>query len=589
MIVPMKKITFVGIESEKDRFIQALQAVGVTHLIFPAEAVEPSAIVRELQSVAEAKKFLSQKGAAGQSGGGLDYREVCARREKLGQEENGLNAEIASLRKDRSLLEPWGDFSPEDAELLRKSGTAVHFFRVPKKLFYTLPLPGLYVHISREDANDVCFAVFSDQPVDLGISEEKLPPRSISEIDREIAAKQGELLRIEKQYVDLAANLKVLEEAEARLTDLAAYRRALINAKPELEEQVFVLECWSPMPEDELVRKIGSGFTLYHFSAEPTDDDRVPVMLKNSGIFNSGEDLVKVYSFPSYKDFDPSPFVLYCFAIFFGMIVGDAGYGLVYLIITVLLHLKFGTPSPFAVRFFRLMYLLSFAVIFFGVISASYFGVSPGKEAFLHKLVLLDVSTKQGQNNVMIVSMVMGLIHLSISQAIKFYTTHDLPSLGWIIVGWSGFLLINSSMGHGKDNPVAMYCLIGGMALVVLFSSSSKNPFLRLAMGLNAALGIVQLFADVLSYLRLFALGIATVYMAQTFNMLAGNIFHGIPWVGFIFAGFVLVVGHAVNIGLGVMGGVVHGLRLNFLEWYRWSFEGDGVPYNPFRRISTDK
>jgi V/A-type H+-transporting ATPase subunit I len=142
-------------------------------------------------------------------------------------------------------------------------------------------------------------------------------------------------------------------------------------------------------------------------------------------------------------------------------------------------------------------------------------------------------------------------------------------------------------MAHGVDNVTAKYLLIASLAVVFIFASRSKNILFRILEGFNGLLGIVQVFSDVLSYLRLFALGIATVYMAQTFNMLAKNIVASFPWIGYLFAALILLAGHAVNLLLGIMGGVIHGLRLNFLEWYRWCFTGDGVVYRPFRQIKS--
>ena len=230
-------------------------------------------------------------------------------------------------------------------------------------------------------------------------------------------------------------------------------------------------------------------------------------------------------------------------------------------------------------------FVLSFSVLVFGVITASYFGVVLRPDNPLNKLVLLDFGSKEGQNQVMLISVIMGMVHISIALAIKFYRTKDLPTLGWIIVIWSGYFLLSSKMGKGEANPVAMYIAIAGMALVVLFTSNSRNPILRILIGLNGSLGVVQLLADCLSYMRLFALGLATMYMCQTFNMLAEMSYKGLPYIGFIPAILILVFGHAINLLLGVMGGVVHGLRLNFLEWYRWCFEGDGLAFKPFRKI----
>jgi V/A-type H+-transporting ATPase subunit I len=221
----------------------------------------------------------------------------------------------------------------------------------------------------------------------------------------------------------------------------------------------------------------------------------------------------------------------------------------------------------------------------YGIISGGYFGIMLRPDNPLSKLCVIDLNTKAGQNLAMIISVIIGMLHISLSFLVRFRNTRDIAALGWVVVIWSGYFLINSRMAHGVDNVFAKYILIAGLVVVFAFSSSSKNIVLRILAGFNGLLGIVQVFSDVLSYLRLFALGIATIYMAHTFNMLARDIVAGLPWIGYLFAAVILFAGHSVNLLLGIMGGVIHGLRLNFLEWYRWCFTGDGVVYRPFERI----
>jgi len=582
----MRKITFVGLEAEKERFLERLQQVGGTHLIHSREAVEAQDLARELQRVVEARKFLAKKGQKGKPEKKLDARQICSRREELGHLEARLVSEIGALRKERVAAEPWGDFNAEDLEALRNKGLHVQFYRVPRKIFESLPLGEILHQVTRESAAEVCFVTFSSEPVELGVAPERPPARSAAAIDLEISYKQAKLEEIEKEYAALAEHLEALEKAEAELTDLLEHRRAVLNARRELDNRLFVVQCWSPVPADELLGRIGSSFLLYHYVEDPRPEERVPVLLQNPPTFDSGEDLVKVYSYPSYNDFDPSPFVLYCFAVFFGMIVGDAGYGLVLLGLTWWLRRRFPSRSPFAVRFFRLLYVLSASVIAFGVITASYFGVKLNPQSPLLRVCLFDMTTKEGQNQVMILSILMGMAHISLSQLIKFRLSRNWSCLGWIVVIWAGYFLIQSRMGKGAENPVALYGLIAGLAIVFLFSSTSRSPLTRIAEGLQGLIGIVQIFGDILSYLRLFALGIATVYMAQTFNMLGGRILESMPFVGVVLAALVLLAGHGINFLLAMMGGVIHGLRLNFLEWYRWCFEGDGLPFRPFQRIA---
>lgn len=588
MIVPMRKITFLGLNPEKQDFLKRLQDVGLAHLIIPSEAQEPTDLWREIQKVAETRKFLARYAVKPAGPQALSpYADVCLRREELGQREARLQTELNTLKKERSALEIWGDFDPADVALLKDKGLDIRFFRVSRKVFESLPLePAPMVHVARRTEGEVDFVAISSKPWESGLQEEKLPSRSLSAVNRDIRSCETRLSQIREDYAALSEHLPTLTQAEAQLKDDFEYQRAVLNTASDLDDRLFVLQCWSPESEDALVRRIGPGFHLAHYAVDPEPGDRVPVLMTNPGLFQSGEDLVKVYSYPDYKDFDPSGFVLYCFAVFFGMIIGETVYGLILLAATGFLHFKIKNRSVGLKRFLRMSYVLSASVIFFGVISASYIGLPVPPDSILKRLTLLDFSSPEGQRQVMLVTIIIGMVHISLSLGIKFYRTREWAALGWILVIWSGYALIQSKMIKGVENPTAMWIMVSGLLIVLAFTSSSKNPLIRIAAGLNGVLGIIQLFSDVLSYLRLFALGLATAYMTQTFNTLAGMAVKSIPYVGIVMAVLILVGGHSINLLLGIMGGVIHGLRLNFLEWYRWCFEGDGLPYKPFKRIS---
>lgn len=583
MIVPMRKITFLGLMAQKELFLQRLQEAGVVHLILPTEPAEPSEVLKELSRVREARRFLVRLAQPEPDRAAPSAREIVGRREELSNRENRAQTRLAVLRKEREQLAAWGDFNPADVELLREDGLWVAFFRCGHRAFAELDFADAMVVQAEDLPGEVAFAVFAPQPLDLGLAEEKLPSRGLAAVEKELAALEAELAEVHRGYHELAAECAPLADAERDLGDSAEFHRASLNSGDELEGRVFVVSCWSPIGEQELLDRLGGDLVLAHHAEEPAPQDRVPVLLSNKQALAPGEDLVQVYSHPNYKDFDPSGWVLYCFAVFFGMILGDAGYGACLLVMTLFVHKRFAGPGPVWRRALMLMYLLSGSVVFFGVISASYFGIALGPGNPLTKLMLLNFGSKAGQNTIMLVSIIIGMSHISLSLAIRFKRDRDWPSLGWILVIWAGYFLAKAQMSGEAAPAAALWVMLAGLALVLVFTSDSKNFAIRLLGGLNGLLGIVQVFSDVLSYLRLFALGIATVYMAQTFNMLAADISKGLPWVGWLAAALVLIAGHAVNLGLGVMGGVIHGLRLNFLEWYRWSFEGDGLPYKAFR------
>lgn len=587
MISQMKKIIFLGLKEEKESFIKRLQEVGVTHVDLPGDAVTSGEIARELQKVTEVRKFLTRLAEKQEKAEQkkADYAQICAKREELSQKEIRLQTEISSLKKERANTEPWSDFNPEDIALLKSKGLDVRFYRIPRRTFLQLPVENVFYHATRETEGEICFITFSAQPTELpGIREEKVPAKSLSAIDQEIREKEAEFKSIAEEYKAMSSQVSVLTNAEAKLTDEFEYRKVLMNVVSELDDRAFVLTCWSSVSEEELITRIGTGFTFTYVSSDPEPGDKVPVLLQNSSPFDSGEDLVKIYSQPNYSDFDPSGLVLWWFVIFYGMIIGDAGYGMLLIGLNLFLHIKIKSKSPLWIRFRRLNYFLGLSVTSFGIIGASYFGVALSPDNPLLKMLLLDFGSIQGQNFVMMVAILMGMVHISLALGIKFFRTKDLPSLGWIIVMWSGFAVAKFA------DPIAKWVLIAGFAIIILFSSTHKNVIIRLLIGLNASLGFIQLFADILSYMRLFALGLATMYMCQTFNMLAQMAYDICPpYVGYVAAAIVLVLGHGINITLGIMGGVVHGLRLNFLEWYRWCFEGDGLTFKPFKLVTLEK
>lgn len=614
MIQKIKKITFVGLSEEKESFVQSLQKAGVTHVEIPRDATTPTEVIRELQRVTDVRKFLSRlqvERRPMESETTDIHVRLCARRDDLAQAETRLQTELSGLKKERIHVEAWGDFNPEDIALLRSKGVDIRFYRVTRIVFDGLSLHNVFFVITRKNKNEIAFVTFTPrsldcvdqnptvadmdasrpvrlaQPIDIGLAEEKSPERGLAEIDRLIVQKEAELSKILEEYQRMSAHIATLEQAEKELMDEVEFRKVLLNAGSELEGKLFMLTCWSPLPVEQLTRMIDPQLTYTYFSADPDPADRVPVLLQNKRPFESGEDLVQVYSHPNYSDFDPSGVVLYCFAIFFGMIIGDAGYGSMLLALNLYLHYKIKSTAPIWIRLRRVNYLTAMSTIFFGVISVSYFGIGIPKDHFLSRFLLIDFNSNAGQNLVMLVSIVIGMVHLTLAFTIKLYRNKDLPSLGWILVTWAGFAVIMTHMKTGAVNPLAKWLLISGLLIVVLFSSSHRNFIIRLLIGLNASLGAIQIFADVLSYMRLFALGLATMYMCQTFNMLANMVYEGVPYVGFLLAIFILIFGHGINLLLAVMGGVVHGLRLNFLEWYRWCFEGDGMPFKPFKLVSS--
>ncbi len=357
--------------------------------------------------------------------------------------------------------------------------------------------------------------------------------------------------------------------------------------------------------------------------------------MENKKSARIGEDLVKIYDVPAIDDKDPSKWVLFTFAVFFAMIVADAGYGLLYLALACFLKWKFPKAKDFLKRMIQLVFLLATTCTIWGFLTASFFGIDLGIESPLRKVSMIhylaeekaeyhmetqdDVAQQWAKtypateeaktpdqffastlkvvdgekkyealdefydNILMEIALLVGVIHVSLG--FIRYMRRNWSGLGWICFMVGGYLFFPSVL-HATSlinflgiipkeiaYPVGQMMVWIGMGFAVVSALIQKGKG-----GLEEIANVIQVFADILSYLRLYALALASMIMAMTFNKIAG----GMP----IYIGvFVLIVGHGVNIVMGIMGGVIHGLRLNFLEWYHYCFNGGGKIFNPLRLL----
>jgi V/A-type H+-transporting ATPase subunit I len=409
------------------------------------------------------------------------------------------------------------------------------------------------------------------------------------------------------------------------------------DASHPMGDALFAIEAWVPKTKIRGLKALIADLSIEceQIAIEPFD--RVPTCIENSGAGKIGEDLVQIYDTPAATDKDPSTWVVAFFSLFFAMIISDAGYGLLYLSLGLFLKWKCSQATGVLRRMIKLLLILGVTTTLWGIMSASYFGVEVGPKNSLRKLSVINyfatrkadyvVNTKgsiyreyiklypqaasaangeeliakaevqQGghteypvltdlSNNVLMeFSLLIGIIHLSCSFARSL--RRNWSGIGWILFLFGGYLYFPTSMLDATSlvefmglisKPVAHFVgeqmLLIGLGFVLVAAAIQHG----MAAALGELLHVVQVFGDVLSYLRLYALGLAGMIVASTFNSL-GSQFGIVPGV------LILLAGHLLNLNLSVMSGVIHGLRLNFLEWYRYSFQGGGKNFNPLRLI----
>jgi V/A-type H+-transporting ATPase subunit I len=300
-----------------------------------------------------------------------------------------------------------------------------------------------------------------------------------------------------------------------------------------------------------------------------------------------GQDLVSFYTTPKYGLWDPSMVVFFSFALFFAMIFADAGYSATLGLIVAVLWKKMG-QSVAGRRFRILLATLVVAGVVYGVIVGSYFGISPGEDSLPGKLKIIDM---MNFNLMMQLSILLGAFHLVVANAVTaWHFRHSIQAvlpLAWIFV-FLGAVALWQAASHGDAlaylQPYGIMSIVVGLVGVVLFSSPEGPLWKRLLKGLGGLTGLSTAFGDVLSYLRLFALGLASASLAATFNGMAGQVMEAFPGIGILFAVLIAVLGHTMNFVLSLSSGFIHGLRLNFIEFFRWSISEEGQPFNAFAR-----
>ncbi len=637
MIIPLKKYLFFGVKEAIDDFFLRAQNQGFIEFIPPAgrKPVElPVQIQTLLSAIKVLRKLPVKKPYLG--GGSSDFAlEIGERILSLKGEIDRLSEEMRILEAEIVRVAPFGDFSMEDIEFIEEVGKRkIQFFcmRTAKSHKYTVPEEVIYVNTAYD--LDYFISINQQQASYPEMIEMRID-RSVGQLQTQHAFIKESLHLLEAELKGLAGHIDFLRHVLVEL--LNDYD--LISAKKEVQfptqHNFFAIEAWIPENKVVSVFAMMNGMLISAEEIAIEEKDRMPTYMENKGVNRIGEDLVLIYDIPSSNDKDPSGWVFWAFCFFFAIIVADGGYGLLFLALAILMYFKFPKLKGQGKRFIKLAGALALSCIVWGVLTSSFFGidVSPDspisrysltgymaeKKADYHfarkdevyqswvKKIPEAASAQNGQqllveaketkenrvsyemfddfkDNILLeLSLFLGVIHLTTSM-IRYMRRHW-AGIGWIAFMVGGYLYFPSILHctsflnfMGIIDPqtaakVGQQLVYGGIGAAVVLALVQKR-----LKGLSEIAAVIQVFADVLSYLRLYALALAASIMASTFNDLGVSI-------GLVMGILVTLFGHAVNILLGTMSGVIHGLRLNFIEWYHYSFEGGGRLFKPLKKL----
>ena len=404
---------------------------------------------------------------------------------------------------------------------------------------------------------------------------------------------QKEISELKKEKRRLKAQIKTYSEDLADLQAVYEYMqnkklRIVESEKLAQTENTILIKGWIPtekVSEFEKVIKDEAGDNYYlTFTDADRDDATVPIKLKNGKVASTFENLTGMYAYPRYNEIDPTPLFTPFYILFFGMMGADVGYGLVLLLATmfVLKVVNLSSQMRKSVKFF---FYLSFSVIFWGLLYGSYFGATiPGMWR------LVDPASQY--NDLLIGSIVFGVVHIFVGLAIKAYmlirdgksleAVYDVLFWYMALIGGMLFLIFKLMNLSAVVANVSMWVMIAGMAGIVLTGGrEAKGVGAKLGGGLYSLYGISSYVGDFVSYSRLMALGLSGGFIASAINMIAGMI--GGNWFGMIFIPLILIAGHLFNMFLSFLGAYVHTSRLMYVEYFGKFYEGGGKPFKDFR------
>ncbi|MFA4842745.1 MAG: hypothetical protein WC658_02815 [Candidatus Omnitrophota bacterium] len=588
MIVPMKKVTVIVLDKDADSTVLSLRGLGVLHV---EHAQKPQgedivnlkdniALINSAVEILSSKEFYSASVASVHKkiiDLGLAARHVIdlqKRREQLEEYSHTLLEKIAQLKN-------WGDFSPSDIEELSKKNIYLRFYEIPLNQIRRVPEGVIPKQIFAQGGIAHCVLI-SRKKVEVPFKEAALPKAGLNALRQR-----------------LNEDRQAIERIKNELGGFVCYCQDFLRRKKSLEAELECREALRGMgkegalayiagflPQDKLETVLAQGKKEKWglLVDEPSEEEEVPVLIRNPRWISLISPIFKFLEIlPGYRELDISlPFLIF-FSIFFGMLIGDAGYGLCYALLTFFVQRKYGhkIKNPSA---FYLFYILSFCAVSFGLLTGTFFG-----QEWLVKLGIKPlVPALTDQHNIQAVCFFIGAMHLTIAHAwrlaLKMPSLEALADLGWILVLWTSFFLAKTLVLGDSFPYFGKWLLVSGLTLVILFSSPNRNILKGVAQGLGiVALSLMNNFTDVVSYVRLFAVGLAGVAIADAFNSMAALVGHkGI--LAIIVSVFILGIGHTLGIVLGPVSVLVHGVRLNVLEFsghanVTWS----GNAYKPLK------
>lgn len=614
MIERMSKVTVFSESSRKDELLLSLREFGAMHI---TNLVDKTDCVDELEKVnAKYNKILSiiaenvgkKKGKTPQKAlSDSDFDSLVKALESAIEEKSTLESEIHDLSVERDRISGFGDFDVNQLETLEKEGFKIDFYTLSRKELSKLDQEEVpYIKVAYSGKMEAIALVNADLPEGVQATLFEKPTMSLAKIEARLLSDKERIKALDERFVSADSYTDAFKKRIESNDERIVFER--VSSTVEDESSIIYISGYIPAEKNDAFKSYCKKNTLAYLVDSPSEEDAPPTLVKRKGFVRFiGPVFDMLNLIPGYNEPDISLWFEIFLTVFFAMIIGDAGYGVLFLIVAIILNIKNKKCSDVN----SLLYIFSGSTIIWGALTGTWFGSEAilANVPFLQFFVIpaitnfpsvMGVDADFAQNMLMKFCFMLGTVHISLACLINVFRKipkKDLSfvaDIGWLIDTCLLYLLV-LYLVIGESAPLGLIVtgVAVGFVLVSLFGA--QEPGLPFGKGVKASLGgvftnfldTVSCFSNIMSYIRLFAVGMASLAIAQSFNDMAAPMLHSLALPAGI---LILVIGHVINIVMGLLSVVVHGVRLNVLEFSnQLGMEWSGYKYDPFRSKNQDR
>ena len=587
----MTKYNFILLSGDVEDFLKKLQGVGVMDITRSTKPVDEKSETLSSKAGNYRKALSLLKNVQPAEFADKVYGDLASNVIETVNEKEVATAQLYQLQKDMEERLPWGKFDINNIKKLEEQGLKLHFYKVKTSNFDPTWKENYALSEISSDGTSTYFVIVSDdENYEFPLKELPAPDSDCTAIDKKINELIYEIEKKDRHLAELKCHEKDIQnELDKTLLKLDLHLAHMSGTKAA-EDYITVFEGFAPADKEAELKDMLDREEVLYLVEKAKVDDNPPIELKNNKFVSMFEILTDMYGRPKYNEFDPTVFISIFFMLFFAFCMGDAGYGLVLIGASLALKKALGKIAPLGIT-------LGIATTVIGLLFHTFFSTDMLTWSIIPEAVKKCMVPSQiaGFDGTMVLAIIVGIVHICLAMIVKTYQAtkvkgffNSLGTWGWTLLIVGGVIVGGLALIGVIDSVITKWIIIGiGIlsALGIFFLNDlHRNPLKNVGAGLwetyNTATGLL---GDVLSYLRLYALGLAGAKLGEAFNAIGLQALGdgGAGWVWFI---LIVVVGHVLNVAMCILGAFVHPLRLNFLEFFKNSgYEGTGRKYNPLK------